>query len=280
MRFSGNGLIRQDLGSANKWGKQMCKWIMAACVALTCGPASGETLDTYLAREGSHAVIVLDLPFYLIENIISAELQDQYSGSKSDPTDALVDDKLTWSVQPSAIKLSQQGDCLNVRGSANGKVRVSGKINLVLGKVSASASADLRAEAFLQTCPQLRSDWSFDLGVTGKVNLTEADVYGISIRGLLQNDLDRAVREELELIASDLQEPSFLRDKVVKLWDSVCQLSFDANEIAVRPRTIAATQPVVLADRLRISLIISGDAVILQDPIEPCPALPTSLFLL
>lgn len=258
----------------------MYKWTLTACAMLCSGPASAETLDSYLERDGSHALLVLEIPFDLLQQRINTELLDQYSGSKPDPTDALVDDTLTWSARPSEVNLVQQGDCLMAEVSARGTARVKGKIDLLLGKVPASASADLRAEATFQACPKLESDWSLDPRLSGSVRLSDADVYGISLRGFFQSDLDQAVREGLRNITSDLQDPSFMRDEVIELWKSICQLSYDGNEIAVLPHAVAATQPVVRTDTLRISFVVSGNMVKHQEPAEPCPLLPSSLILL
>ena len=257
----------------------MCKWILAACAALAFGSASAETLSDYLAQDCSHAMLVLGLPFDVLQTMVAAGLPPQYSGSKPDPTNALVDDTLSWSAQPSAIVLGQKDGCLTGEGSAKGTVQVQGKIKALV-KIPVSASADLLADGTFQACPKLQSDWSLDAGLTGSVQLTEADLYGVSVRGLFQDSLDKGVNEALTHITEDLKKPAFLTDKVVSLWNSVCQLSDDAKSISVRPRAVAASQPMVHANSLRITFVVSGDVVKRQDPPEACPALPTSLIVL
>lgn len=258
----------------------MRKWIIAACAALLAQPLSAETLATYLDRSGSHAMLVLELPFSHLKTAIEERLEPQYSGSKPDPTDLLIDDTLTWSATPSGVTLAEKDGCLTAKGTARGKARLKGRINFVVGTKSVSASADLAAKASLQACVKLSSDWSLNLKLTGGIRLTEADLYGLSLRGEFQGPLDRMVRRELNAIEAELSDPAPLRNEVSKLWNSLCDLEGGPGSLTIKPTAVAARQPEVLAHALRLSFVVSGDVVAKGAAVGGCPDLPATLILL
>lgn len=258
----------------------MRRWIIWAYLALLAQPLPAESLANYLERSGSHAALVIELPFSHLQAAIEKRLERQYSGKKLDPTDLLIDDSITWSATPSGVTLSEKNGCIAGASSAHGKARLQGRINFLVGTKSVSATADLRAKASVQACPQISPDWSLNLGLTGRITLTDADLDGLSLRGEFQGALDRMVRNELTAIETDLNNFAIIRNAVAELWNELCDLDSGLVPLAIKPTAVAARQPLVLANAIRFSFVVSGDVRAEGSAAAACPDLPPALILL
>ncbi|MEP4199212.1 MAG: hypothetical protein ABJL99_26595 [Aliishimia sp.] len=118
-------------------------------------------------------------------------------------------------------------------------------------------------------------DWRLDPGLTGCIKLIEAYLYGLSLRGLFQGDLDWMVRKELNALTAEMKDPAFLRKEVSKLWARFCALTNSSDLRQWSPRS-----PWWAPMPFGSALLCQADVVTATTPSGDCPDLPTKLILL
>jgi len=125
----------------------------------------------------------------------------------------------------------------------------------------------------------LNADWSIMANLRTESRLTEADLYGLSIRGELKPAMDRAIARELANVSEMLANPEFMKSQVRELWTDLCEASHGESALGFIPSAVAATQPFVGSDALRMQVIVSG-LLVAPDNTAECPALPGEITLL
>ncbi|WP_353296156.1 DUF4403 family protein [Sulfitobacter pacificus] len=246
---------------------------------LAVSPCAADTVQSYLAAPGSHALVTLEVPYVLLQGLVQQGLASEYSGTRSDPTDALRDDTLTWRATPSDVQIVGQNGQIVVSGSASGSARVRGEFGFSFLSQSVSVSADLGVSVSIFMEPVLNADWSIMANLRTESRLTEADLYGLSIRGELKPAMDRAIARELANVSEMLANPEFMKSQMRELWTDLCEASRGESALGFMPSDVAATQPLVGPDALRIQVIISG-LLVAPDNSTECPALPEEITLL
>jgi len=166
-----------------------------------------------------------------------------------------------------------------VSGSASGSARVQGEFGLSFLSQSVSVSADLRANVSIFMEPMLNTDWSIMANLRTESRLTEADLYGLSIRGELQPAMDRAIARELASVSEMLADPEFMKSQVRELWIDLCHASRGESALNFVPSKVAVTQPLVRSSDLQIQVIISG-RLVAPENLTDCSALPEEITLL
>lgn len=239
--------------------------------------AQAVTLSQHIQQKGSHASLTLELPFIVIQQLANQSIKPMYSGSKDDPTNALKNDQLTWNARPTPLSISEQSGNLVAKASAAGTTRIKGKLG---GVIKVSVSTDLAVDAQVSINPTVNSDWSVSPNATGGANLREADLYGVSIRGLLQPDLNQAFNKALAEFNAKPAVPGFLKNHAQDFWNKICGIGSADNQIGIIPGSIAIMQPKVSSSGLRVTLVVSGEASSSKSGEAPCPALPETLILL
>ena len=235
-----------------------------------------DKLETYLTRPGSHAMITLELPFDVIHALIEAEIDERFAGRKEDPVDRLRDDVMTWEAARGPLILGEDDGALVLQTSAEGEVRLRGR----LGIVPVRLSADLALVAEVAMRPVVLPDWSIEANLEGQAVISEAELYGLSIRRELQPGLDRSVRRSLNRLTERLADPEYLKARARKAWGDFCENPTEPRALRFLPTDVAATQPVIAQGVLRMSLVFSGAASVSDGQPISCPELPDMLVLL
>ncbi len=254
----------------------MRQFMTFVCCLFAASPVCADTLESYLTRSGSHALITIELPFHVLHGLIDAEIEDTYSGRRANPIGQLRDDVMTWQATTGDIVIGEDDGALVVQTDARGIARLRGK----LGFVPVGVSADIGLKAEVSMRPFLLPDWSIAANLEGRAIISEADLYGLSIRGELQPGLDRSVQRALDRMTQRMADPEYLRSKAHDAWLNLCQLPEETGKLTFVPSTAAASQPVFANNALRMSFVFSGNAGISDGLPKSCPDLPETLYLL
>lgn len=250
---------------------------IAIAMAATPGTAQGETLANYLKQPLSHASLTVDLKFSTLSALSKSLVKSVYTGSKPDPTgNVLRGDNLTWEVRPGPVRFAEQNGVSVVTGSAAGTARIRGK--LFFQRVS--VSTQLRADANVALRPQVKENWSLALNASGRAILRRANLYGVSIRGKLQGDLDRAFNKALADLNSKAAAPGLIKAQAADFWQKICETGRGKGQLGFVPKSAAMSQPRVYAGGIRLTLVVSGEVDTTAALPAQCPALPDKLILL
>lgn len=262
----------------------MLRRFLLVMVLLTpSGFAASESLQQRLIKPGSHVAVSLEVPFQVVEALILGALKPSYSGRKDDPMGGLLSkDVLTWEATPGPVAMSGKDGRIHAQAKAAGSANIKGRATIV----KVSETAKLAATAKLSLRPEFREDWGIEANAKGTAKLGKAEmrILGakISIRSLLQPALDVAFNKAIADGTAELRKPALLRAKVAEFWADACRtVVLGKTPVNIIPRQVAVTQPVVGADALRATVVVTADTVVAQADTPPdCPALPAELDLL
>lgn len=251
--------------------------LVATVMAATSGTAQAETLANYLKQPLSHASLTVDLTFSTLSALSKSLIKSVYAGSTPDPTgNVLRGDNLTWEVRPGPVRFAEQNGAIVVSGSAAGTARIRGK--LLFQRVS--VSTQLRADANVVLRPQVKENWSLALNASGRAVLRRANLYGVSIRGKLQGDLDRAFNKALADVNSKAAAPGLIKAQAADFWQKICETGRGKGQLGFAPKYAAMSQPRIYTGGIRMTLVVSGDVTTTAALPVKCPALPGKLILL
>lgn len=249
----------------------------AAVLTSTPMTAQAVTLADHLKQPGSHASVTVDLTFSTLSALSKSLIKPVYRGSKPDPTgNALKDDNLTWEVRSGPVNIVAQNGAVVVNGSASGTARIRGK--LLFQRVS--VSTQLGADANVTLRPQVKENWSLALNASGRAVLRRANLYGISIRGKLQGDLDRAFNKAVADLNSKAAAPGLIKALAADFWQKICETGRGKGQLGFVPKSAAMSQPKVYPGGIRMTLVVSGDVATTAALPALCPPLPDKLILL
>ena len=238
--------------------------------------ARADSVESYLTRPGSHALLTIELPFPVLQRLLEAEIEDVYRGQTDNPTDGLRDDQLTWEARTRDVKVGAAEGALVMQAAADGEATLTGKF----GIVPLSLTADLEVLAEVTMRPIILPDWSIAANSDGRAVISEASLYGLSLRDELQPGLNRSVTRSIERFNRRLADPEFLRGRAEATWRQMCQTATTGGGIAFRPHSVAVTQPVFATQVMRVTLVFSGHATLSGATQTPCPELPETILIL
>lgn len=252
------------------------------------------------AQEESRIFVNVQIAAETIGRKLEEAAPRSESGSRSNPVgNPVVDDELRWNVARSAIALNcrpgriEASTTLDGGATIKGSVRViRGDVGKLLGKfnptnVPFSVSPRFRGKATIEARPQVTSSWRVNPALSLNLDLDKAEVpikhFGsISIRDLVRDDLDKAVRKLQHDLERSIGADPFLEDAARRAQASLCeprtiQLGDQKSVLSIVPVAWEASQPQIDEASLRIGLGLRAEvALSLAEEgisLRPCPPL-------
>lgn len=236
--------------------------VISACQTLTgttIRPQPPESSTGYISKQ-ERSKTILNLPVTLsvetLQTALNAEIPNTFAGTENDPTTVLSNDRLSYRVNRSEIRLGIENGKIIFSIPISGTASIQGNVDASIVQIPVSGNAEVIGTISGNFYPELDSQWNLDPNLNVSTHLTKADIVvnditTIGVRTVLQEQLEKAIaREKPKFIAQIVKELN-LKEKVEKPWQDL-HLSEQINTdpsiwIKIEPQRVSF-QPFDLSD--------------------------------
>ncbi len=201
--------------------------------------------------ETSLLAIRVQVPVKALETAANKEAPRQVQGSERKNIHKRIQNGgYAWTIARGNIRLQNTGKGLAFSTPIEGAARASGDLNLKYLRIPLQGTAVIGGIISGTVNPQIAPDWQVIPNLGPQVNLSKADLHIgqlgiISIRDLLQNNINPIILKEAQKISPRLIKELNLQGEIKKLWDKghvTDQVSKKPPVwIKVKPNAIIAT---------------------------------------
>jgi hypothetical protein len=254
-----------------------------------------------LGETQSHVTMELAVSLDELRRGLNQHFPRRFAGSVGDPTDALTQDSVNWSVERGDIEFFPQGDAIGFRmplpqasASLEGVFGVKRKNKGPLGWLEQLASVKFSETAHFggrvtgSIKPVVNSDWTVNPNLKLEVHLDKAEAYffgkavKVSFRGEIRKELDKAARKFVDETNAKLKSDPRLHEELEIVWAKLHHaerlVETPSTWLSSRPNAIAIAEPVVEDGMLVLKagasvstavLIQSGAPAVERSPLPP-----------
>ena len=184
------------------------------------------TTSNKLQPEPSESILNLPvkIPLANIQKALNQEIPSNFSDTKSDPTDLLSNDNLTYNINRKDLNMGVKNNKITFSIPVSGTARIRGKINLRLTKIPVSGHTDFVGKIFGDISLGIDNQWNIQPNINVFTNFDKAEIPikrigTISIRSKLEEALDKLISNEKPKLIAEVVKQLNLKTKVTKVWN-------------------------------------------------------------
>lgn len=179
-----------------------------------------------LERSESRLNLPVKIPLANVEKALNMNIPQTFMGTEADPIDLLSNDQLTYEINRQNLSVGTRNNLITFSVPVSGTARIKGKINLRFTKVPVSMHTDIVGTIFGDLALGIDDEWNIQPNLNVWTNLTKADVPiknvgTISIRSILQEQVDKAINKEKPKLIAKLVNKLNLKEEVTKQWNNL-----------------------------------------------------------
>ncbi|MEO1377497.1 MAG: DUF4403 family protein, partial [Cyanobacteria bacterium J06635_10] len=131
-----------------------------------------------LQPEPSESILNLPvkIPLANIQTALNQEVPKTFSGTEADPTNLLSNDNLTYNINRGDLNIGAKNNKITFSIPVSGTARVKGKIDLRLGKISASGRTNFAGRIFGDISLGIDNQWNIKPNINVSTNVTKAEI--------------------------------------------------------------------------------------------------------
>lgn len=193
-------------------------------------------LANILESERSESTLSLPvkIPLANVEKALNLNIPQTFMGTEADPIDLLSNDKLTYKINRQDLIIGTRNNLITFSVPVSGTARIKGKVDLGFTSIPVSTRTDIVGTIFGDLALGIDNEWNIQPNLNVRTNLTKADVPiknigTISIRSILQKQVDKAINKEKPKLIAKLVEKLNLKAEVTKQWNNL-HLSEKVNQ--------------------------------------------------
>ncbi len=177
-------------------------------------------------RSESILNLPVKIPLTNIQKALNLKIPETFVGTEADPTDLLSNDNLTYEINRQDLSIGIQNNLITFSIPVSGTARIKGKINLRFTKIPVSAQTNIAGTIFGDISLGIDNEWNIQPNLNVSTNLTKADVpiknFGtISIRRILQKQVDKAIKKEKPKLIAELVNKLNIKAEITKQWNNL-----------------------------------------------------------
>jgi hypothetical protein len=208
-----------------------------ATVPLVAPAASSPTTPTPRATPMSQNESIVRLPisirYDMIEKLVNEKAPAAVSGVRPDPTNALYDDTLRYTIQRGHITVSNGGNCIAVtvpvhgHATAHGRFGAGGRLGRLIASTSLQETANFRGTVHGCVSFDIAQDWTLQPRVSLNLDLDRAEVrlirnwIPVSFRGLATEEFNKAKDGIVRDVTAGVVAGLDVQKQVQKAWESL-----------------------------------------------------------
>ena len=224
--------------------------------------------------------VSVSVPLAAVEDALNEAIPTHESGSRPGPAGTDIE----WRIARHPVAVSAADNALRFSGSLSGPVRFVK--DLLLDELA--ATFEFQAHYTAEVRPRLREDWRITPGLAVQLTVDQAeyevlDLFTVSMRGLLQRDIDELVRMEERRLNESIEGDGLIERAARDAWERLCtsvQVAAAPEAwLEVVPTRVRATQPGVEADGVHLHLGLDARTHIRGQATRPACPFPDRLVL-
>jgi hypothetical protein len=241
------------------------------------------------------------VPLSEIASALDQKVPATFSGTEADPTNALTEDSIEWSMQRGAFKVDQgkSGELLfsvpitTASATLHGRLGIRRRNEGILGALEQAGVVTFRETANFQgiisgsLAPAFHENWTLDphLKLDVRLNKAEARLFSESLKISIRQIVEAKIRPKAAELAADLnrklRSDDRLRQAVGQGWQrlhNVASVSTDPQAwLVTSPLSIASSDPIVDHGTVKLRLDAAVRTALLLENARP--AIPTATKL-
>lgn len=238
-------------------------------------------------RRTSTLFVPMTVSLAALEDAVNAAVPPRFTGQKTDFTNLLKGDRITWHVDRGPIRVTGDGR-LRFAVAANGQAHASGVIDVVLAKKEVGATALVESALQLSGQPHVLEDWRVRANLAGDVVVRRADIPikhlgTVSVRDEVRRVLDREKARWISQLEQRIATDRSLRREAEAAWRKLFLtrqlLKQPAVWLRVRPTVARLTQARIGRDAIHVGVgfdFVSELIYADKEPDNPVTPLPNA----
>ncbi|MGD1714505.1 DUF4403 family protein [Dapis sp. BLCC M172] len=189
-----------------------------------------------LQSERSESILNLPvkIPLANIQEALNLNISQTFLGTEADVTELLSNDKLTYEINRKDFSIGTQNNLITFSVPISGTAKIKGKIDLRFTKIPVSVKTNIAGTIFGDLFLGIDNEWNIQPNLNVSTNFTKAEVPiknigTISIRSLLQKQVDKVINKEKPKLIAELVKNLNLKAEVNKQWNNL-HLSEQVNQ--------------------------------------------------
>ncbi len=178
-----------------------------------------------------------------------------------------------WRVERDGISISGGEDKIRTRTRLSAEVEAR---NVEIADITGNLRATMR--------PKLNSNWRLNPQLTTNINLSTANLLRfISVRGLLEPELNQRLSNISSDFNNKLSRDDFIEKAVRQQWHEICRsfpISPDSSIwLEVKPVAVRSAQPIVDTQNVYLQFSLDAETQIVETQTQPQCTFPDSLII-
>lgn len=262
-------------------------------------PASAVDASPDVLSPPSRATVELRFAIEGLQETLNARAPKNFSGRIEDPTDALVDDYISWNLSLGELTLQGTGSGLRFEVPVTGGASLEGRVGAkkknkgLLGELEETLSVPFSESVVLggfvsgHMRPVFLPDWTIDPQLSADLALSkaEADLFGkaikVSFRDAIKDEVNAEVRKFIADVNQRIASDATLRREAEKGWGVLHQV-VQVNDsppvsVVLRPADVGADDPVTTEQEVILRIAASVHTAVRIGSREPLPGIPKEL---
>ena len=272
--------------------------VAIATVLLSLTAMSATSPPSSFSTAESVVEVPVTVRFSALQDLANQKAPRSVSGEVDNPTRALTEDKLRWTVNRGDITIARGDNCIAVSVPLNGHATARGRVGFrrrgpfgFLGhflSAPVQETANFRGTAHGCVSFEVGADWTLKPNVALSLDIDKAEVrllnaIPVSFRSLAQEAFEREKDTVLRDITTEMMKAVDAKTRVAKAWNqlhTVYQVSADPEVYARVVPTRVLWEPLAFTDsevRFGVGLSAKVQTFVGVKPTAPTPAALPSL---